>query len=232
MIDYMNLSPKSLLRPNEAYHEELVPCDGSSFSLPYEHRFLELLEETKQLVLSSECEIHPRLGYEKKECELARKAFKKEDWILAAVILRGERMISGLLVYKKIPTIAYLFDCLVLEIKACYFEGVDIDEGDGTRTDISFFVETLKEVSEPTTKPTKPAPPKKVKHTVILGEDDEEYEAPEVELDSFVPQKKRTFHNKVTKVEPVEANESDEDVVIEVEKPTFSANRKGKPRKI
>ena len=232
MIDYMNLSPKSLLSPNLTYHEELVPCDGSSFSLPYEKRFLELLEETKELVLSPSCEIHPRLGYEKKECEAARKEFHKEDWILAAVILRGERMISGLLVFKKIPTICYLFDCLTLEIKACYFEGVDIDEGDGVRTDISFFVETLKEVAEPSPKPAKPLPPKKMKHTVILGEDDEEYEAPEVELDSFVPQKKRAFHNKVTKIEPVEVNETDEDVVIEVEKPSFSANRKGKPRKI
>ena len=80
-----------------------------------------------------------------------------------------------------------------------FAEGVDIDEGDGTRIDLSFFVETLSEVKEPVKKAEATAKKKPVKHTVILGEDDEEYEAPEVELDSFVPSKKRTFKNKNTK---------------------------------
>ena len=224
---------KTLLRPNVAYSEELVPCDGSAFALPYTKRLLELLEETKELVLKDGCEIHPRLGFEKKECEIARKTFKKEDWILAAVILRGERMISGLIVYKKIPDVAYLFDCLTLQIKSCYFEGLDIDEGDGSRIDIRFFIETLTEVQEPIKKTEKPAKKAPVKHTVILGEDDEDYEAPEVELDSFVPGKKRTFHNQITQPKEVaEVVESDEDLVIEVEKPSFTATKKGKPRKI
>ena len=142
-------------------------------------------------------------------------------------------MISGLLVYKKIPTIAYLFDCLSLEIKACYFEGVDIDEGNGERIDVSFFVETLNEVPEKVVKQEKPAPKKPMKHVVILGEDDEDYEAPEVEIDTFAPSKKRTFHNEITKPkEQAEITESEDDIVIEVEKPKFSAFKKGKPRKI
>ena len=224
-------SPKSLLQANPAFHEEIVPFDGSSFSLPYQQRFLDLLEETKALVLSPTCEIHPKSGFEKRECREAREVFLKEDWILACVILRGERMISGLLVYKKNPTIAYLFDCLSLEIKACYFEGLEIDEGDGIRTDIAFFVETLKEVPEEK-KPLQQTPKKKTTVSVILGEDDEEYEAPEVELDAFVPSKKRTFANKNTIVEaPVEIEE-DEEVEIEVEKPAFTAAKKGKPRRI
>lgn len=224
---------KSLFQANSAFHEEIVPCDGSSFALPYTQRLLELLEETKELVLMDGCDVHPRLGFEKKECIEARKSFKKEDWILACVVLRGERMISGLIVYKAIPSVAYVFDCLTLEIKSCYFEGVDIDEGDGTRIDLSFFVETLSEVKEPVKKAEAPAKKKPVKHTVILGEDDEEYEAPEVELDSFVPSKKRTFKNKNTNpVEPVEPRDEDEDIVIDIPKPTFSATKKGKPRKI
>lgn len=229
----MAVQQNSLLKPNVDLGEELVPCDGTPFSNEYANRLLELLEETKRLDLMAGCEIHPRLGYEKKECEEARKSFKKEDWILSCVILRGERMLSGLLVYKKIPSVAYLFNCLTLEIKACYFEGLDIDEGDGVRTDIGFFVETLTEVKEVEPKAKPIAPKKPVKHTVILGEDDEEYEAPEVELDSFSPNKKRSFRNEVTKPkEPIEVLESDEEVIIEVEKPKFSAAKKGKPRRI
>lgn len=232
MIIRMSEPQKSLLIANASLNEELIPCDGSAFSLPYQQRLMELLEEIGKIDLASDMDIHPRSGYEKKECAEARACFKKEDWILAAVILRGERMVYGLLVYRKDPKIAYLYDCMSLQVKAAYFDGLDIDEGSGERIDIAFFVETLTEVEEE----QKPEPKKKApiqrQHTVILGEDDEDYEAPEVVIDSFVPSKKKTFHNQNTHPEQAEIVEDDEEVSIVVDKPSFSANRKGKPRKI
>ena len=232
MIIRMSEPQKSLLIANASLNEELIPCDGSAFSLPYQQRLMELLEEIGKIDLASDMDIHPRSGYEKKECAEARACFKKEDWILAAVILRGERMVYGLLVYRKDPKIAYLYDCMSLQVKSAYFDGLDIDEGSGERIDIAFFVETLTEVEEE----QKPEPKKKApiqrQHTVILGEDDEDYEAPEVVIDSFVPSKKKTFHNQNTHPEQAEIVEDDEEVSIIVDKPSFSANRKGKPRKI
>lgn len=228
----MDNSQKSLLKPDPQFREELVPCDGTSFSIPYERRLLELLEETKTIELSPSCDIHPRLGYEKNEWANARKQFKKEDWILAATLLRGERLRAGLLVLKANPQVSYLFDCFSLQVTSCYFEGLDIDEGDGNRIDLAFFIETLKEVHE---EPKKPLPPKKkepVSYAMTLGEDDEDYEAPEILVQGFVPAKKRTFVNKNTKPEPIEVIEEEGEVEIEVEKPAFSANRKGKPRRL
>ena len=228
----MGESQKSLLVANVSLNEELVPCDGSPFSLPYQQRLMDLLEEIGKIDLASDLDIHPRSGYEKKECADARSSFKKEDWILAAVILRGERMVYGLLVYHKDPKIAYLYDCMALQVKAAYFDGLDIDEGNGERIDIAFFVETLTEVEEEKKpEPTKKAPVQR-QHTVILGQDDEEYEAPEVVVDSFVPSKKKTFHNQNTHPEQAEVIEEDEEVSIVVDKPSFSANKKGKPRRI
>lgn len=227
----MAYTMKSLLTANAALQETLVPCDGSTFSLPYQRRFLELLEETKTLELSASCEIHPRLGFEKKECAEARGNFNAKDWILALVILRGERMVSGLLVYKKIPSVSYLFDCMSLQIKAAYYEGLEIDEGNGERTDLAFFVETLEEIAELAPKPIKKQPAAPVTQVRILGEDDEEYEAPEVEVAGFVPSKKRTFTNKKPKPEPIEIPE-DEEIEVQVEKPAFSARKKGKPRRL
>ena len=230
----MSVDQKSLLTANSSYGEELIPCDGTSFSLPYQKRLMELLEETGQLEMMEDVEVHPRSGFEKKECKDAREKFNKEDWILAAVILRGERMVSGLLVYKKDPRIAYLYDCMSLAIKACYFEGLDIDEGDGTRIDIAFFVETLQEVEEEKKPEANPKKPQISNETsIVLGEDDEDYEAPEIVVAGFVPQKKRTFRNEnTTPTGPVEIVEEDEEVSIVVDKPAFSANKKGKPRKI